>query len=355
MPELAVLVLFGGKSVEHEVSWESARNVVAALNPEKYKVLLVGVGKDGLWRLCEREDLERGECPKHREEVVLLPHPGGGRLYSLSRREVVAAPDVVFPLLHGTFGEDGTLQGLLEMVNLPYVGSGVLGSAICMDKEVTKRLLREAGLPVVRFLCITESTIPSFSEVADILGVPFFVKPATLGSSVGTAKVKGREDFERKVTEALQYDDRVLLEEYIAGREIECSVLGNEEPLVSLPGEIVPHYEFYSYEAKYLDPEGALLLVPAPLDERTTRKVQELALLAFKVCRCEGMARVDFFVRGEEIFINEVNTIPGFTKISMYPKLWEVSGIPYGELLDRLIELALEQARRKRRLKRSFR
>ncbi|WP_427365546.1 D-alanine--D-alanine ligase family protein [Candidatus Caldatribacterium saccharofermentans] len=355
MPELTVLVLFGGKSVEHEVSWESARNVVAALNPEKYKVLLVGIDKDGLWRLCEKEDLERGECSQHCEEVVLLPHPEGGRLYSLSRREVVATPDVVFPLLHGTFGEDGTLQGLLEMANLPYVGSGVLGSAICMDKEVTKRLLREAGLPVVRFLCVRGSTIPSFSEVADILGVPFFVKPATLGSSVGTAKVEGREDFERKIAEAFQYDDRVLIEEYIAGREIECSVLGNEEPLASLPGEIVPRHEFYSYEAKYLDPEGAELLAPAPLDEETTRRVQELALLAFRICRCEGMARVDFFVREREIFINEVNTIPGFTKISMYPKLWEVSGIPYPELLDRLIELALKRAQEKRRLKRSFR
>lgn len=352
--KLQVLLLFGGKSVEHEVSLESARNIVAALDPGKYEVLLVGIDKDGVWRLCEREDLGERECPRNREAVVLVPHPQGGRLHSLSRGAVIASPEVVFPVLHGTFGEDGTIQGLLEVVGVPYVGSGVLGSAICMDKEITKRLLREAGLPVVRFLCVTEDTVPEFLEVAGILGVPFFLKPATLGSSVGTAKIREEEEFRKNLTEAFRYDVRVLLEEYIAGREIECSVLGNDIPEASLPGEIIPRHEFYSYEAKYLDPEGALLLAPAPLDEEMTQKIQELSILAFRTCLCEGMARVDFFVRGEEVYINEVNTIPGFTRISMYPKLWEASGISYPELLDRLIALALERAEKKKTLKRSY-
>ncbi len=350
-----VLVLFGGKSVEHEVSLESARNVVAALDPARYEVLLVGIDKEGVWRLCGPEDLKGPECPSERDEVVLIPCPGGGKLYDLRKGKVIVSPDVVFPVLHGTFGEDGTLQGLLEMVDLPYVGSGVTGSAICMDKEVTKRLLREAGLPVVRFLVAQERNIPSFAEATYLLGLPLFIKPATLGSSVGAAKVESEEEFEKALQEAFTYDKRVLIEEYIAGREIECSVLGNEEPSVSLPGEIVPRHAFYSYEAKYLDPEGAELLVPAPLDEKTTGRIQELALSAFRVCRCEGMARVDFFLRGEEIYINEVNTIPGFTKISMYPKLWEVSGVPYSLLLDRLITLAFERKARERKLRRSFR
>ncbi|MEN3183443.1 MAG: D-alanine--D-alanine ligase family protein [Atribacterota bacterium] len=350
-----VLLLFGGKSVEHEVSCESARNIAAALDPRKYEVLLVGIDKEGTWRLCGPEDLALPECPRDRDAVALVPHPQGGKLYNLREGKVVASPDVVFPVLHGTFGEDGTLQGLLEMVDLPYVGSGVVGSAICMDKEITKRLLREAGLPVVRFFVATQGNAPSFLEAARALGCPLFVKPATLGSSVGAAKVEREEEFYAALETAFQYDDRVLIEEYIAGREIECSVLGNETPLASLPGEIVPRHSFYSYEAKYLDPHGAELLAPAPLSEETTRQVQELALRAFQVCRCAGMARVDFFLRGEELYINEVNTIPGFTKISMYPKLWEVSGVPYPLLLDRLITLAFERKEKERKLRRSFR
>ncbi|MBC7216743.1 MAG: D-alanine--D-alanine ligase [Candidatus Caldatribacterium sp.] len=356
MPErLTVLLVFGGKSVEHEVSCESARNIVQALDPAKYEVLLVGIDKEGIWRLCGPEDLRYPECPSDRDEVALIPHPEGGKLYNLREGRVIASPRVVFPVLHGTFGEDGTLQGLLEMVNLPYVGSGVAGSAICMDKEVTKRLLREADLPVVRFLVATEDAAPTFLEATERLGLPLFVKPATLGSSVGAAKVATEEEFHKALEEAFQYDTRVLIEEYIAGREIECSVLGNEKPFASLPGEIVPHHPFYSYEAKYLDPEGAELLVPAPLDEETTKRVQELALRAFLACRCEGMARVDFFLRGKDLYISELNTIPGFTKISMYPKLWEASGIPYPELIDRLIALALEREEKKRKLRWSFR
>lgn len=350
-----VLLLFGGKSVEHEVSCESARNIVMALDPAKYEVLLVGIDKEGVWRLCGPEDLALPECPRDRDVVALVPYPQGGKLYSLREGRVIASPDVVFPVLHGTFGEDGTLQGLLEMVDLPYVGSGVTGSAICMDKEVTKRLLREAGLPVARFLVATKSSAPSFLEATGVLGHPLFVKPATLGSSVGAAKVEQEAEFYAALEEAFQYDDRVLIEEYIAGREIECSVLGNENPLASLPGEIIPHHPFYSYEAKYLDPHGAELLAPAPLDEETTHRVQELALCAFRVCHCAGMARVDFFLRGKELYINEVNTIPGFTRISMYPRLWEVSGIPYPLLLDRLIALAFERKEKERKLRRSFR
>lgn len=350
-----VLILFGGRSVEHEVSCESARNIVASLDPEKYEVILVGIDRGGVWRLCGPEDLGMRECPCDRDEVALIPHPQGGRLYSLREGKVIAAPQVVFPVVHGTFGEDGTLQGLLEMVDLPYVGSGVTGSAICMDKEVTKRLLREAGLPVARFLVARTTCTPSFSEATRVLGLPLFVKPATLGSSVGAAKVTTEDEFHAALSEAFRYDSRVLIEEYIAGREIECSVLGNDTPSVSLPGEIVPRHPFYSYEAKYLDPQGAELRVPAPLDAETTRRIQELALSAFTVCHCQGMARVDFFLKGKEIYINEVNTIPGFTRISMYPKLWEASGVPYPVLLDRLIALAFERKEKERRLQRSLR
>ncbi|MGQ9622157.1 MAG: D-alanine--D-alanine ligase family protein [Candidatus Caldatribacteriaceae bacterium] len=352
---LRVVVLFGGKSVEHEVSLVSAQNIVAALDSEKYEVALVGIDKDGVWHLLGWGDLKEKECSRGGEEVVLIPHPQGGKLYSITRGEVVFTPDVVFPVLHGTFGEDGTVQGLLEMVNIPYVGSGVLGSSICMDKEVTKRLLKEAGLPVVKFLCLTPQKVPAFDNVVEFLGLPFFVKPASLGSSVGIAKVRGKKDFEEAVEHAFSFDVRILLEECIVGREIECSVLGNEAPVASLPGEIVPRHEFYSYEAKYLDPRGADLLAPALLEEELRQRIQEMAVLAFRVCHCEGMARVDFFLRGKEIFVNEVNTIPGFTPISMYPKLWEVSGIPYPELVNRLIALALERAKKQRNLRRSYR
>ena len=261
---------------------------------------------------------------------------------------------MVFPVLHGPFGEDGTVQGLLKLANIAYVGAGVLGSAIGMDKDVMKRLLRDAGIPVARFVAANKySSKPiDFDAARDQLGLPLFVKPANLGSSVGIHKVTDRDEFQRAVRDALNYDDKVLIEECINGREIECSVLGNDNPIASVPGEILPRHEFYSYEAKYLDENGAVLEIPAKLSSETLERIRQLAIRTFTVLCCEGMARIDFFLRNsDEIIVNEINTIPGFTRISMYPKLWEATSISYSELIDRLIQLALERFQREQRLK----
>jgi D-alanine-D-alanine ligase len=265
--------------------------------------------------------------------------------------------DVVFPVLHGPFGEDGTVQGLLKLANVPFVGAGVLGSAVGMDKDVMKRLLRDAQIPIPRFLVFERSNASKidFKAVKSALGLPFFVKPANLGSSVGISKVTAHKQFAGALTEAFRFDNKILIEEAIQGREIECSVLGNENPITSVPGEIVTRHKFYSYDAKYRDAKGAQLIVPAALSQDITKAVQGLALKTFKTLVCEGMARVDFFLRHDrEIFVNEINTIPGFTQISMYPKLWEASGIPYRKLIDRLIQLALERFRREKKLRTSL-
>src|SRR5262249_23599558 len=266
--------------------------------------------------------------------------------------------DVAFPVLHGTFGEDGTIQGLLELADIPYVGAGVLGSAVGMDKDVQKRLLQAAGIPVTPFVTVTATRWSSEragleAGVAD-LGLPLFVKPANLGSSVGITKVHAADALAAAVATALEYDDKVLIEKGIAGREIECAVLGNEEPRASVPGEICPHAEFYSYEAKYVDENGAVLHIPAPLTEAETAAVQSLAIRVFQLLEGAGMARVDFFLEHGTgtLYVNEINTIPGFTKISMYAKLWEASGIPYRELISRLIDLALQRHARRSALKR---
>ena len=275
----------------------------------------------------------------------------------LSASQTPRAIDVVFPVLHGPFGEDGTVQGLLKLAGVPFVGASVLGSAIGMDKDVMKRLLIGAGLPTPKFLAVQHSGMTDlrFEEVEERLGMPCFVKPASLGSSVGIAKAHNNAEFDAAVSDAFRYDDKILIEEFIRGREIECAVLGNEDPIASLPGEILPRHEFYSYEAKYIDEDGAAFEIPATLDESVVRDIQDLAVQTFKTLCCEGMARVDFFVRDDrEPVVNEINTIPGFTKISMYPKLWEASGISYTELIDRLIQLALERFERERKLKTSY-
>jgi len=262
--------------------------------------------------------------------------------------------DIIFPVSHGRFGEDGTVSGLLKLANIAFVGAGVLGSAVGMDKDVMKRLLRDAGIPIGRFITVNRysSKEISFEDARAELGLPLFVKPANLGSSVGIHKVTERAAFERAVRDAFNYDNKILIEEFIMGREIECSVLGNENPIASVPGEILPRHEFYSYEAKYLDENGAVLDIPAKLPPATSERIRQLAIKTFSTLCCEGMARVDFFLRnGEEIIVNEINTIPGFTRISMYPKLWEATGISYSELIDRLIQLAIERFEREKRLK----
>ncbi|MCX7667762.1 MAG: D-alanine--D-alanine ligase [Atribacterota bacterium] len=353
--KMKVALIFGGKSVEHEVSLQSAENVFEAIDKTKYEVILIGIDKEGLWHFVTPSIFRGKEHWKDKDQVVFLPHPERGQLFNLSQGRLVGPVDVVFPLLHGPLGEAGTLQGRRNLLNVLFVGTGVLGSAIGMSKEATKRLLREAGIPVVRFLSLAPSFHISFQEVVEQIGLPFFVKPANLGSSVGISKVKKEDEFLPALENAFQYDQKVLLEEYIEGQEIECSILGNEDPIASVPGEIVPQHEFYSYEAKYLDEKGAILLIPARLPKKTAEAIREISLRSFKVLYCEGMARVDFLVRNrKEIFVSEVNTIPGFTRISMYPKLWEASGIPYPELIDRLIYLALERFEREKRLKTQY-
>lgn len=293
------------------------------------------------------------ELPRSGENLALVPGKQEEQLVQLSGQQTPGSLDVVFPILHGPFGEDGTVQGLLKLANIPFVGAGVLGSAVGMDKDVMKRLLRDAGIPIARFIVLNKYSADevAFDDAREQLGRPLFIKPANLGSSVGIHKVRDREEFDRAVRDAFKYDNKVLIEECIIGREIECSVLGNDQPVASVLGEILPSHEFYSYEAKYLDENGAVLEIPAKLPPEISERIRQTAIKTFSVLCCEGMARVDFFLRnGEEIIVNEINTIPGFTRISMYPKLWEASGLPYGELIDRLIGLAIEKFGREKKL-----
>jgi D-alanine-D-alanine ligase len=288
------------------------------------------------------------------QNVALVPQ-SSGKISNLDTHKSDESVDVVFPILHGPFGEDGTMQGLLKLANIPFVGAGVLGSAVGMDKDVMKRLLRDAGLPIASFLAIKENDIPSFEEVAEKIGLPFFVKPANLGSSVGVNKVNDEKDFENAIREAFAFDRKIIIEENIDGREIECAVLGNDDPIASIPGEIISDHDFYSYEAKYIDEHGAKIEIPAKLSDELIAKIQALAIKTFKTLDCEGMGRVDFFLKNDdEIIVNEINTIPGFTSISMYPKLWQASGISYPELIDRLIQLAFERFEKEKKLKTSY-
>jgi D-alanine-D-alanine ligase len=359
---IRVGVLFGGRSGEHEVSLASAASVIRALDPEKYEALPIGISKDGRWLVGTGAQKMLPEVLRSGQRVVLPPDPSAAALVPLgdSPRPAGLRVDVIFPVLHGTFGEDGTVQGLLEMAGLPYVGAGVLGSAVGMDKDVQKRLFREAGLPVVEFLCIPRTDWESNSEDAErrILKkfrLPVFVKPATLGSSVGMTKVRSRRELPVAMNVATEFAQKILVERAVRGREIEVAVLGNEDARASVPGEIIPHREFYDYTAKYLE-GGTKLVIPAKLTRAQVRKVQDFAVRAFKAAECSGMARVDFFLEKStgKIFLNEINTIPGFTSISMYPKMWEASGIPYRELISRLIEFALELHRDKARTKYSI-
>ena len=348
---IRVGILFGGKSAEHEISLLSAKNVIDALDRSKYEPVLIGIDKSGRWVTSEPSKfLLNHTDPKlialnkaESRDVALVPQ-SAGKLTGLDTAGLDRSVDVVFPILHGPLGEDGAVQGLLKLADVPFVGAGVLGSAVGMDKDVMKRLLRDAGIPVPKFLVFGRGRKPDYAAVTKALGAPVFVKPANLGSSVGISKAKDQAGFEKAVALAFRYDTKIVIEESIKGREIECAVLGNEQPKASIPGEIIPTHEFYSYEAKYLDAEGAKLEIPAKLDAETVKRVQEMAVKTFQALNCEGMGRVDFFLTKEgTLYVNEINTIPGFTKISMYPKLWEASGIGYTALISRLIELAIER------------
>jgi D-alanine-D-alanine ligase len=354
--KIRVGVVFGGRSGEHEVSLKSARSVIEAMDPERYEIVPIGITKEGRWLMSSDATLLLPEAVVRDGDrgVALFGDPTRGELVRLdngSGASPAGSLDVVFPVLHGTFGEDGTIQGLLELANVPYVGSGVLGSASGMDKVAMKRLFRDAGLPVVEFAHFLRTQWEAGREavldrVEAEIGYPAFAKPANLGSSVGISKATDRESLGRAIDEAARFDRKVLVERGVDAREIEVAVLGNDEPRASLPGEIVPHADFYDYETKYVN-DVAEYDIPARLDAGLAEEIQALAVRAFEAVDAAGLARVDFFLeRGTgRVLVNEINTMPGFTEISMYPKLWEASGVPYRELVDRLIDLAFERHR----------
>jgi D-alanine-D-alanine ligase len=356
---LRVGILFGGRSGEHEVSLASATSVIRALDPEKYEAVPIGIDKDGRWLVSSKAHKMLGDVLKTGNRVLLPADPSAATLVPLGAGagQPSVPVDVVFPVLHGTFGEDGTVQGLLEMANMPYVGAGVLASAVGMDKDVQKRLFEQAGLPVVSFIVFRRSEWEANREdiATDILTqlrLPIFVKPATAGSSVGMTKVTTREQLPEAIDHAAQFGLKVIVERGVDAREIEVSVLGNDEIRASIPGEIVPHRDYYDYKAKYIE-QGTQLVIPAELTEKQVRTFQEYAVKAFRCIDGTGMARCDFFLekRTNKIYVNELNTIPGFTSISMYPKLWEASGLTYSQLLDELINLALSLHKQKAKTK----
>ncbi|TNE45024.1 MAG: D-alanine--D-alanine ligase [Deltaproteobacteria bacterium] len=365
--KLRVGVLMGGRSAEHEVSLRSAKNVVLALDKDKYDITLLGLNKQGEWFWYPNEMLQDLSddpktvalpAPSPDQAVAVVPGREQGQLLRLTSPPQPIELDVIFPVLHGTNAEDGTMQGLLEIARLPYVGADVLGSSVGMDKDVAKRLLRDAGIPNANFLTVWrhQRDAISFGKVVETLGLPCFVKPANAGSSVGVHKVTDAASFEVALDDAFKFDVKLLIEEAIVGRELECSVLGNETPEASTFGEVIPQVDFYSYEAKYLDEDGAVLAIPAEMTEEQIKAGQELAIRTYQTLNLEGMSRVDVFLRESDgtFLVNEVNTLPGFTAISMYPKLWEVSGLPYSQLLDRLIEFALARFQRQNELSTSF-
>jgi D-alanine-D-alanine ligase len=359
---LRIGVLFGGRSGEHEVSLASAASVIRALDPAKYEAVPIGIAKDGRWLVGGGAIKLLADVLKSGDRVVLPADPTAGSLVAMAggSGQSSVSVDVMFPVLHGTFGEDGTVQGLLDLAGLPYVGAGVLASAVGMDKDVQKRLFEQAGLPIVPFVAVRRSEWEKDRKaIAKMLQkkfrFPLFVKPATLGSSVGMSRVKSAEEIGPALDLAAEFALKIIVERAVTAREIEVSVLGNDEISASIPGEIVPHREFYDYAAKYLE-QGTRLVIPAKLSKKQVATFQEYAVRAFRAIDGTGMSRCDFFLerRTNRIYINELNTIPGFTSISMYPKLWEASGLPYPQLIDRLIALALELHAEKARTKYSI-
>lgn len=342
-------IVFGGKSAEHDVSVISARNIFNAINSQKYDITLIGIDKTGQWLSVSAKEMKSSVNPLTGEKTnklkTVTPFTKNNRFF-VKIGATEKAIDVVFPVLHGPFGEDGTIQGLFKLFNVPFVGPSILGSAVGMDKDVSKRLLRDAGLPIAKFTVFTKSKEKeiSFEKIKKELGLPLFIKPANLGSSVGISKVKNENEFYQGIKNAFSFDNKIIIEENIIGKEIECAVLGNNNPIASVLGEIIPSYDFYSYEAKYLDENAVAIAIPANIPKPITTKIQELAIKTFEVLCCEGMGRVDFFLtKNDKIFVNEINTIPGFTAISMYPKLLEKTGIAYSDLIDRLIRLAINR------------
>lgn len=340
---LNVAVLYGGKSVEHEISIRSATNVVANIDPELYEITLLGIDKKGSWYLNRsiQDDVDAGN------EVSIILNASSPKLIDL-KSGIEIKLDVVFPILHGTDGEDGSIQGLFKSMNLPVVGSGVLGSAISMDKIISKKVLKEGGIPVAAYIEFhkSEKDNIAFKSIVGALGLPFMIKSAALGSSVGISMVKNEEGFEKSLTDSFRYGDKIIVERFIKGRELECAVIGNEDPKASMPGEIVmvKEYDFYTYEAKYLDKEAIKIMLPAELDEATTLEIRKNSVAAYQALCCEDYARVDLFLTEQgEIIINEINTIPGFTNASMFPMMWKQMGMSFEELVTELIQLCLKR------------
>lgn len=363
--KLKIGVIFGGRSAEHEVSLVSAASVIKNLDKSKYEVILIGISKVGRW-LSSGDTLKllkKGNKGNQEVEKILIPDPNQKSLVKVDEHfathQQKTKIDVILPMLHGPYGEDGTIQGLFELANIPYVGAGVLGSSAGMDKVVQKQILRQKGLPVVNWVHFLKkdwfrNKQGIIKEIKNNIKFPLFVKPANMGSSVGITKVHHQKELTPAINLALKYDRKVLAEKAVEpNRDIEVSVLGNDSPKASVPGEIVSSNEFYDYDAKYVDGKSKAV-VPAPLSKQLTKQIRQLAVEAFKALDCAGMARVDFLLKGNKVWINELNTIPGFTSISMYPKLWEATGISYPKLLDKLIALAMERHREKNQLKTSY-
>lgn len=354
-----VALLFGGRSAEHEVSIKSARNIAAAIDKTKYNLTLIGLSKEGSWyqlpEVNSTSSLVDTECDQQYGKLSFSVEKGAGQILNQKTNQILPI-DMVFPILHGTYGEDGCVQGFLKMLNIPFVGCGVLSSAAGMDKDVMKKIFTHAGIPNSPYVLLRPWLHPDFKELAEKLGLPFFIKPANAGSSVGVHKIKSEEDFKIKLKDSFAYDTKVLAEKFIPGREIEISVLGlGHTPKVSNPGEVKVLHEFYSYEAKYLDENGAEIIIPALLPEATINQVKVLAAKAFTAIDGTGFARIDFFVKENgEIYLNEINTLPGFTNISMYPKMWEETGLKYSDLITRIIEIGFEQNRLNQAIKTNF-
>lgn len=356
-------ILFGGRSPEHEISVISARNICRAISRDKYNLYLLGISKAGDWFFLDGDEIPSDlKSIDTRTSLNLAPtyltiQNGRGVLICDSKK--ISTPvDICFPVLHGPYGEDGCIQGLLKAYNIPFVGCGVLGSALGMDKEVMKRLLVQSNIPTAPWMLIRDHSknSVSYKDIVQNLGSPFFIKPANAGSSVGVHKIKSEDEFAKKIRDSLSYDHKVLAEKFVPGREIECSVMGlNDNPTASLPGEIIAQHEFYSYEAKYLDENGAKLVIPASLDAAVVEKIQQIAKKTFTCLECDGLSRIDFFLTDKnEIYVNEVNTIPGFTQISMYPKMWEATGVTYTNLLTQLLDLAEAKYKKDQSLKFTF-
>lgn len=347
-------LIFGGRSGEHEVSLQSARSIANAVDRNKYNLLLLPIDKNGVWFLADENDyLNNADDPatislkvNPQQQVAVIPGKKGNTILRLSDSKELGSLDVVFPIIHGTFGEDGALQGYLAILGIPCVGADILGSAAGMDKWIAKKLMIEAGIPVADYLLAEDNTDIDrlVSEASDKLGFPVFVKPSCSGSSVGVYKSSNTDELKKDIGKALKFDRHVLIEEAVKGREIECSILGNDDLIASVPGEVVPQHSFYSYEAKYIDVNGARLDLPAKIPGETVKRVQEMAKKTYRALSCSGMARVDMFLKEDgSLIMNEINTLPGFTKISMYPKLLDLTGIPFSELINRLVNLAIER------------